>query len=227
MYRQIIGLHPYSNTSHSDEHGHSYEYINHERVPVKWHLVLFDRWYNLGIYLPSKFQFSFSWVDDCFMFTRYWGKPNSDKDEEPYHYTVIRLPWRSEAFKQGLFYKDRWIDYSWRAEEYSLGNKKEKYFWDIAKLADKAYIFNAYGKKIIAQVRGERIWYAPKWFPLWLKELWNEKKEYLHIEFSDEIGKERGSWKGGTVGMATDWTGTVRDSWYSFKNGKLKEIINE
>lgn len=239
MYKTIIGLVPYGLNTHSDELGY-YRYVNHKREVVHWHLIIWGKYINLGFDLPKKCQFTLALVDDCLSWTHYWGKPNTSDDGElalkypekypdsvKYYNKHFWFPWRSTAFKHGVYYHDRWIDYPYYSNDYTLGDKSFKYIWDLAKLCEKKYSFNAYGKKIIASVHGKRIWYAPEWFPLWLKNLWHEKIEKLEMDFSDEIGEGRGSWKGGTVGMAAEWKGNIRDSWYAFKNGELKERIKD
>ena len=114
---------------------------------------------------------------------------------------------------------DEWIDFPCDRNSFETWQKMKKQ-------ADrKTYTFNAYGGKIKATCWAERYLDAIYWFPKWLKELFYTKREYLEIEFSDEIGRGRGSWKGGTLGLPTDFVGNIRDSWYKFKKEVLPDYL--
>ena len=132
---------------------------------------------------------------------------------------MYRLPWHKEAFKQGVLINNEWIDFPCDRNSFETWQKMKKQ-------ADrKTCTFNAYGGKIKATCWAERYLDAIYWFPKWLKELFYTKREHLQIEFSDEIGRGRGSWKGGTLGLPTDFIGSIRDSWYKFKKEVLPDYL--
>ena len=55
----ILALFPFSEDSHNQyEDGRSYELINGEWKRVHWHLVIADKWINLGFDLPYWCKFS-------------------------------------------------------------------------------------------------------------------------------------------------------------------------
>ena len=219
----ILALFPFSEDSHNQyEDGHSYELINGEWKRVHWHLVIADKWINLGFDLPYWCKFSIGNLDNGeFCVRRYfgWGLEEDNEGDYPNSFKVYRLPWHTEAFKQGVLINDEWIDFPCDRNSFETWQKMKKQ-------ADrKTYTFNAYGGKIKATCWAERYLDAIYWFPEWLKELFYTKREHLQIEFSDEIGRGRGSWKGGTLGLPTDFVGNIRDSWYKFKKEVLPDYL--
>ena len=230
----IIAFYPFSKTSKSDEEG-SYEWEDGCRKPVNWHIVLFDKWINTHIpvnRLSYKCQFSLSFANgnkwgkyEELCFIRYFGKDlDEDDNGKDYHFSLIRLPWYKEMFEHTVLIKGDWItlplvirlDGNYKTYE-ALMDKSDK----------TTYTFSAYGKKIKATCHAEQYRASVYWFPKWLKELFYKVEKFIEIDFSDDIGKGRGSWKGGILGLNAEWKGSIRNSWYHFKNTRLKEILND
>lgn len=62
------------------------------------------------------------------------------------------------------------------------------------------------GKRIIATTKvEEREWHRGEGWFKWLKYFWPAKvRRSLDLKFSEEVGPEKGSWKGGTIGTGCD-----------------------
>ena len=234
MSIDILALVPYSQTSVKDYYtGESYDYIDGKRVDVNWHLVIGKKWIDLGIKLPSWMQFNLSFTDGInkhgeICFKRCFGPDLEGEDDEvPCHYHFIKLPWYREAFKHGIQMDGTWFDVPLDKNSYTLADGTTfKVFSALENEADKkTFTFVAYGEVIKATVHAERYLDAVYWFPKWLKNLWHRERAFIELEFSEEIGKGRGSWKGGILGMNAAYKGSITDSWYNFRDNELKKII--
>lgn len=134
--------------------------------------------------------------------------------------------WRAEIIlkhpsrKRGIYIKAPW--YRWadkkrhEAQDGSFPLEKDlpqkeiagfKHFflheWDDAKVYRRRFAYTTkYGQLKIARLTAKRsrtrsVFYGLRWFP-WA----GHDVDSLTIEFSDEMGSERGSWKGGVVGTS-------------------------
>ena len=220
---RILALVPFSETSKAIyEDGYSYDLIDGEWRRVPWHLVIADKFINLGIFLPKWCEFGvYNHGNGEVSVTRYfgWGRKYHE-DGEYYSFKLWRLPWAKDCFKFATLINGEWVEYE---TDVSFEVHKEY----ESKADRKKYSFKAYGKKIYATCWAKRYVYSVYWFPKWLKRLYNSPSDILRIEFSEEIGEGRGSWKGGTVGMFGDYVGSIRESWYKFKQERLPEILKD
>lgn len=113
-----------------------------------------------------------------------------------------------------------WFDYKWVRTSYLLkgGNwvndtPKQKQDWDFYNnkyVWEETYPYtytlnNGSIQERTATIKVcEREW-RRKWFT-WTK-LTSKSRKTIEVEFSDEVGEETGSWKGGTVGCGYDILG--------------------
>jgi len=100
----------------------------------------------------------------------------------------------------------------WKHRYHHLLNLDGTLFMDVTKLngweykneqPKNIYLFNDFdGEEIYATVTmEERMWTRGDGLFQWLKYFYNKKVSTdLDLEFSSEIGRRKGSWKGGTVG---------------------------
>ena len=224
MYR-IVALYPFSPDSIRDANGHSVDRKTGKRV--NWHLVLFDRWFDLHTKeINPKWEFSLTNTDGIgaeLGFTRHWGNDlvEDDWDGKPYHFQVIKLPWHYEAFKVGYLLGGKWKSTNIKRiiERNSLEGKSDKRKFRFLMRAGDETLTNE------VTVHAVRYYDSIYWFPLWLKNLIHWHRTHIELEFSEEIGKGRGSWKGGILGMGAAFHKSIENSWYLFKNGELLNIL--
>jgi hypothetical protein len=112
------------------------------------------------------------------------------------------LPWTSDWIRTSALTKDgKWLH----------ENKKNRNqdFWDTNKWKDILY-YETHSYKYttkhgeiqncMATIRVEEREWRWKWFK-WLK--WTRKiKRNIEVEFSEDVGEQKGSWKGGCVGCS-------------------------
>jgi hypothetical protein len=104
----------------------------------------------------------------------------------------------------------------WRFVRHSLYNRNGDHFWsqygrgswdEFSKMKEQCdkviFVFTDFdGEEIEATTLiEEREWHRGEGWFKWLSSLYNPKiRRSLDIDFSKEVGKEKGSWKGGTTG---------------------------
>jgi hypothetical protein len=81
--------------------------------------------------------------------------------------------------------------------------------WDGAKLYRRRFVYTTrYGEMQVAEITAKRsrvrsVLYGLRWLPFAGHDI-----DTLTIEFSEEMGSERGSWKGGAIGTSVEmWPG--------------------
>lgn len=210
MVQWILGLFPY------EEHSKQGDFS-------KASLVICDKWITLPFQIPRTWTTYISgnnlkWgeVSVC----RYWGKElRADVfDDEKYNFKIIRLPWHTQAYKRGTLINGEWVEHE---RLYEVTARMEK-------IADrKQYTFQAYGKEITATVWGACCYDSYSILPKWLKPLFKKQRAWMEVEFSDEIGSNRGSWKGGTIGLNAEFIKDLDTSWNKFATEELPRRINE
>lgn len=195
-----------------------------------WHIVLFNRWFRLfdEDKLDKKWQTSFSYMPDhqAFAFTRYWG-PNLEKsdattdDFEPiyWYFKCINAPWAKFLYKEQVLKGKKWITFE------GLRSDAEK----IGDVFETTFKFFENDKRVIvkAKVLATKSFYGIHWFPKFLKPLFHETVTDCWVEFSTGIGKDRGSWKGGTVGMHIPFKKDLKTSWTEFEYTGLQKMLKE
>jgi len=116
--------------------------------------------------------------------------------------TSFELPWYWEWIRTSCLVKDG----SWTSE---TRKKRNMEFWDDNKWKDiifsETYPYkytSKYGDEqfCLATIRVEEREWRWKWFT-WLKFNRLIRKD-IEIQFSDDIGERKGSWKGGTTGCS-------------------------
>ena len=129
-------------------------------------------------------------------------KKNSD------HSKVLWIPWKHMTYQHEKFFTPDWHFYDIvhpKNRRGALNFEMERQVRDnVPKIKFK---FNDYdGEEIIATCYiSQRVWRRGtswcKWIGYIRKPL---ERYYLDIEFSKEVGYEKGSWKGGTVGHSIE-----------------------
>ena len=204
-----------------------------------WHIVLFDKWFNTGLKVRHpKYKTYIACDDDTLSFCREWGKPNTSD------YGKVALEHPEDYQYASFYYWKGWQLPTYRIlqEKYYIKNgqwkknvayNKFKCSWEDEQKFEKEqdvykaqFSFMDGNEKVPVKVKvtgAKRVycwWWLPQWLtikPLIREEVW--------IEFSTDIGKDRGSWKGGTVGRGYPFTNSLRDSWRKFKKEELPKYI--
>ncbi len=124
------------------------------------------------------------------------------------------LPWTQWRFHRFSLYDTRgsefWTQFE-RDRKRGAGRRLCEY-WDAQHAAEKAcpsvsFDFTDYdGSRITAKTRiEEREWHFGQGYFRWLSWFRKPKiRRSLDLEFSEEVGPEKGSWKGGTMGHGID-----------------------
>ena len=192
-----------------------------------WHLVLFNWWFRLGdktLFNP-KFQTNFSYLPEhsCFHFTRYWGniqeQDETDENGTPlkYYYKIIDAPWQKDLYKKYTLKDGVWI----KVDTKKLDSELDK---DVFKTTFK---FFEDGKRVPvkAELSAYKRHYGIYWFPKFLKPLFETVDKRVWIEFSTGIGKDRGSWKGGTTGLSYPFKKNLATTWLDFEYNELPKYL--
>ena len=90
-------------------------------------------------------------------------------------------------------------DDTWEHE--TKGNHKE-FYEDKWKQKQKSWTYN-FTDKYDGEIIPTTIYVEEReWRPKWLQftSLFSEKRRTIDVHFSKEVGKRKGSWKGGTIG---------------------------
>lgn len=169
-----------------------------KKVPAKWDAETVERlgrdWY-WNIY-PRRYGFS---LNDGH-FSLYFGRETHDSSTD--QWWGCFLPWTQ-----------------WRHVRHALYDLQGQHYWTEAGDGWEAYteakescpqatfVFEDYdGQRLTASTRiEEREWhFGTGWFK-WLSWFRRPKvRRSLDIEFSDEVGRDKGSWKGGMIGTGID-----------------------
>jgi len=115
---------------------------------------------------------------------------------------IYDLPWALDWIRTSCLTKNNtWI--------HETKNNRGMNFWDIEKWKDTLFIENHPYRYItksgeiqdcIATIKVREMEWRPKWFK-WLK--WTRKvHKDIEIDFSDDIGEKKGTWKGGCTGCS-------------------------
>jgi len=102
-----------------------------------------------------------------------------------------------EWFRTSVLLKDN----TW---EHSIKNNRKSFYEDKWKQKQMSWVYDyidSYDEKIIPTT----IYLSEmEWRPKWLQwtSLFAIKESYIDIHFSQEVGKEKGSWKGGCTGCS-------------------------
>ena len=166
-------------------------------------LVLFG-WGTLYINLPIK-----TGIQDCD--SAAWGFNYHDNKIWIYiggggnfqggkKWKTFTMPWDYTWVRTSLLLKDQ---KSWAHE--TKGNRQEFYNdeWkdkDLVFIETHHYKDNFDNKVVLATIRVEE----REWRPLVFKwtKLFSRIRKTIDVEFSSEVGKEKGSWKGGCIGCS-------------------------
>lgn len=162
-------------------------------------------WY-YNVY-PREYGFSLSNMGNGYDFLQVFFGPQTH-DSSTTKSWCKHLPWKQ-----------------WRHVRFSLYDTEGKHFWSeldrnrkrrcgfadqtkMEELVPKAHFsFEDYdGARIIATTRiQEREWHKGEGWFKWLRFLNKPMiRRSLDLRFSDEVGPQKGSWKGGTIGHSTD-----------------------
>lgn len=195
-----------------------------------WHIVLFNNWFRLfnEDKLDKKWQTSFSYLpyNQAFAFTRYWG-PNlvkadlTTEDFEPIYryFKCINAPWAKFLYKKQILKGKKWILFE------GLDSEAQ----DVGDVLETTFKFFENNKRVVvkAKVFATKRFYGIHWFPKFLKSLFHDIVTDCWVEFSTGIGKDRGSWKGGTTGMYIPFNKDLKTSWMDFQYTGLQKMLNE
>lgn len=194
-----------------------------------WHLVLFNFWFSMPKALPMKFKTSFCYLPEhsSFCFDRYWGKPNRKnefEDDIPYYFKCFNAPWAKFLYKKEYLHNGKWCKLELTSGDWTEQQEEEDKFKDHF---TSTFKFFEDGKRVVvkADVTAEKLYYGIHWFPNWLKPLFNEVRERAWISFSTDIGKGRGTWKGGTVGRSFPFTKNLATTWLNFEYNELPKYL--
>ena len=186
-----------------------------------WHLVLFNNWFKIND-LHKHWQTSFTYLPEekMFCFTRFWGKPNKfDEDykdtemmyQKSYFQKFIYAPWFKCITKIEYLSNGKWV------EDYSNRDKYKttfKFFENEKRIVVKAVLL------------AERQYFGIWWLPHWLN-CFNKKNTFVYIHFSTDIGKDRGTYKGGTTMLVYPFKRTLKDTWTDFEYNELPLYLNK
>lgn len=155
-------------------------------------------------------QYGFYWFENAIWYG--WGRKLH----------CLNMPWQLKWIRTSLllkdgtwahevkgqrqdFWQDKWNDLKFKETHtylYCLGKKKKV-------LEGRHVLLETWNQEespvqvVIAEITvGER-----EWRQIWLQWLpWFAfKRRYIDVDFSDEVGAQRGSWKGGTTGCSYDF----------------------
>lgn len=220
---RIFGLYPFNKNTHHPN--------------VDWTLWLFDKCISIpeciAKHLTIKHKFGLSYMTDerCF----YWvdhilpANSNSDDDDEPHHFKIINSPWYRERYKEEIYTNNGWVEWeqshlsplSW--EEWWAGRTEAQ-----KTITTKFYMYENDEKiPVDVTITGETNYYGHTWLPQYLKFLNHVVKRQIWIEFSTDIGRGRGSWKGGTKALAYPFTESLEKSYLEFELNELPKYLEK
>lgn len=141
-------------------------------------------------------------------FDSFWYYRNKDGRS---HAKCIEMPWTLDFYRRSYLTHDGWLDCfeseRRKARERGEDTYKHPYYLynDDERLIKKEFPFRYVTKSgevqdTVASCYMEEMEWRPKWLK-WTK-LFNLVKTSLDIQFKDEMGNQRGSWKGGVMGVS-------------------------
>lgn len=180
-----------------------------KHVPESWDAATIARLGRNYYYEAFQREYGFCLSEGGF-FSLYLGaQTHCSSTTQDWHYF---LPWTQWRFHRMSFYDTTGAEF-WtqiqknRKRGSGLGNR-----WDEQRAAEEAcpkisFNFRDYDGKEISVVTHieEREWhFGTGWFK-WLSWFRKPKiRRSLDLQFSEEVGPEKGSWKGGTMGHSID-----------------------
>ena len=187
------------------------------------HMIISLGWGNLYLYFPWKNRHTD------------WNDFNDPEPEYGYYFygegkffdeivlklgkksKTVYMPWALEFYKRSVLLKgNKWWGHT--QKEVRKAKKQGKYVWNDPKFNIEYDDKRIYTERVIftyTTVGGEvqhttatchvevREW-RPRWF-MWTK-LFRHVRRDLEIQFDDEMGNQRGSWKGGVLGVSAPIT---------------------
>jgi len=156
------------------------------------------------VVMPRRYGFSFHYKDDMHCLFLYYGSDDDNWESEERvksSMTIWNFPWAQWSFDAHyllnldgtLFHK--------------VGKDDEHNCWDYP--GHETISFNFLdgfdGTPVIAKCKVERrVWTKGEKSFGWLKYLFKDNNQKsLDLDFNKEVGKRKGSWKGGITGMGT------------------------
>ena len=171
------------------------------------HIVLCLGWVQFFISLPI-----YSDWDDCDYpeYGFYYHESNLVICYGMDKHKFIHMPWELDWYRTSKLRKDGAWEHEISKDKRRKFNHKdfeaqEAHEKEVLWSEDYPYIYNLkYGEvqNRIATVKVRECEHRPRWFK-WTS-LFSKISKYIDISFSDEVGEETGSWKGGTIGCNWD-----------------------
>lgn len=182
-------------------------------IPFTWYSLLLIPfiplfgWGTLYIYLPIK-----TGIQDCdsaawgfnYHNNTLWiyvgGAGNSEGGRK---WKTFEMPWNLTWVRTStLLYDKTWFNETKRNRKSWKGSDYGSYDWLNENKWKETHLYNDKydDKELYATISiSER-----EWRPLWFKwtNLFAKTKRTIDIEFDQEVGKRKGSWKGGTIGCS-------------------------
>ena len=152
-------------------------------------------------------KYGFYLYGDGKFFDSFWYYKNKDGHS---HAKCIEMPWSLDFYRRSYLTNDGWLDCleSERRKARDRGEDIHKYpyhlYSDDERLLKKEFPFRYVTKSGEVQNTTATCYMEEReWRPKWLKwtKLFNYVKPSLEISFKDEMGNQRGSWKGGVLGV--------------------------
>ena len=242
---RIIGLFPFGPDNFSDKTWHIVlfdKWINTglEIKNPKWQTYFSVDWADGTAY----FQRSWGKPNSCDAGDSLLATPEKIPEWAVVDYhKVFRLPWERICYRYYNLKHGKWVLNTGKTYEEQKEQEKDqdvfettfhffenketgetspvKETWHPADSTDKSKIKRVVVKAKVTAWRRKYCWRClPKWLPIF-----PETVDKIEIELNEDIGKGRGSWKGGTLGLPTDFVGNIRDSWYKFKKEMLPKYL--
>jgi hypothetical protein len=194
---------------------------------VNWHLVIFNKWIDIGRKLPEKYftYLCYDSADNYFTFKCKWLKYNKE-DSFAKHWQAF---WALIEYKRGFYIADEWVWFN-RSD---INYDDVKYYEELSDEYNTSFKLIEGEERITVNVtiKGEGRKYAPRILKFnWLKDIYcnifKTHTEDVNISFSTDIGPDRGTWKGGIVSSWYPFIINLMLSWVDFKSQKLGEILN-
>lgn len=147
----------------------------------------------------DRYGFSWRWSDGCSLHL-HWGQ----------RVKVIWMPWQLEHIRTDYLGVDlRWHDDkvkpgSWR-NPLEPGPEPWSEVHPYHYMLDSGEVQTVDATITRRRAYHGRMWLGPKWLRRWLRSVLPKQCfDSIDVQFSDEVGARRGSWKGGCVGCSYD-----------------------
>jgi hypothetical protein len=191
-------------------------------TPIYGQIWMYFPWRNKNVFEEDvnnpQPKYGFYLYGERKLFDSFWYYKNKDGHSDV---KCIYMPWSLDFYRRSYLTHVGWLDCleSERVKARSRGEDTFKYpyylYDDDERLIKKEFPFKyvtKYGEvqETIATCYMEEMEWRPKWLK-WTK-LFNLVKTSLDISFKDEMGSERGSWKGGVCGVGCNVTKEEKES---------------